>query len=133
MTATPIYAQTPIFTAIAISATANTSRATSVGVPTSGVLISPNTNTNGIRVDQINVFGQGTTLAGQIIIWKYDGTNAYPVTEITVSVVVPTTTSVGFYTSLIPVNFVLQAGDKLYATSQVASQLVAVGINGGAF
>ena len=62
MTATPVFPQAPVSTSIALSATANTSRAVSTGVPTNAVLVSPNTNTNGVRVDQIFIQGTGTTI-----------------------------------------------------------------------
>ena len=132
-TATPIFAQVPISTAIAVSATANVSRAVSTGVPTNSVLISPNTNTGGIRIDQINIYGLGNTLAGQIIIWLFDGTSAWPIAEASVTATTPSTTVPGFYTNILPVNLVLGIGYKLYATSQVASQLVSVGISAGVF
>lgn len=133
MTATPVFTQTPISTCIALSATANTSRAVSTGVPTNGVLISPNTNTNGIRVDQIFINGTGTTLAGQVVIWLYDGTNGYPIDELSVTAVTPSTTAPAFQLQENYSGFVLQPTYKLYATSQVASQLASVGMIGGAF
>jgi len=133
MTATPVFTQTPISQAVALSATANTSRAVSTGVPTNGVLISPNTNTNGIRVDQIFIQGTGTTLAGQVVIWLYDGTNGYPIDELAVTVVTPSTTAPAFQLQKNYSGFVLSATHKLYATSQVASQLALVGMVGGAF
>lgn len=133
-TATPIFPQTPISTAIAVSATANTSRAPSTGFPTNGVLISPNTNTNGVRVDKIMVNATGTTLAGIICIWLFDGTTAWIIDEILVSAVTANTNStVGFQTSRSYADLVLAPGCKLYATSQVASQLVSVGMTGGAY
>ncbi len=132
-TPTPIYPQTPVSTMIALSATANTSRAQVVGVPTNGVLISPNTNTNGVRVDQIEVQGTGTTLAGQVVIWLYDGTNSNPIDEITVSVVTPSTTAPAFTAIKTYTNLVLGPSCKLYATSTVASQLASVGMMGGSF
>ena len=86
MTSTPVFAQTLVSSMIALSSSANTSRAVvSAGTPTNGVLVSPSTNTNGIRVDQIMIQGTGTTIAGQVVIWLYDGTNSYPIDELTIS------------------------------------------------
>ncbi len=131
-TPTPAYPQTPVSTMLAVSATANTGRSQIAGTPTNGILISPNTNTNGVRVDEIDVQGTGTTLAGQIIIWLYDGTNSNPIDEISVTVVTPSTTSAAFQATKVYTNKVLGPSCKLYATSTVASQLVSVGMMGAA-
>ena len=134
MTATPVFPQAPVSTSIALSATANTSRAVSTGVPTNAVLVSPNTNTNGVRVDQIFINGNGTTIAGLVVLWLYDGTNAYPIDEFTITAVTPnTTTTPAFVYSEYYSGFVLQPTYKLYATSQVASQVASIGMIGGAF
>lgn len=130
----PIAAQTPVSLSIALSATANTSRAVSTGVPTNAVLVSPSTNTNGVRVDQIFINGNGTTIAGLVVLWLYDGTNAYPIDEFTITAVTPnTTTTPAFVYSEYYSGFVLQPTHKLYATSQVASQVASIGMIGGAF
>ena len=134
MTATPVFPQAPVSTSIALSATANTSRAVSTGVPTNAVLVSPSTNTNGVRVDQIFINGNGTTIAGLVVLWLYDGTNAYPIDEYAITAVTPnTTTTPGFIYSEYYSGFVLQPTYKLYATSQVASQVASIGMIGGAF
>lgn len=133
-TPTPIFPQTPVSTSIALSATANTSRAVSTGVPTNAVLISPNTNTNGVRVDQIFIQGTGTTIAGLVVLWLYDGTNGFPIDEFTVTAVTPnTTTTPAFQLIEFYSGFVLQPTYKLYATSQVASQVASIGMLGGAY
>ncbi len=131
---TPIFAQTPVSVGVSVSATANTSRAVvSAGTPTNGVLMTPGTNTNGIRIDQITATGTGTTVAGQIVIWLYDGTNSYPLFEISVPVVTASTTAPAYQSNVIPTNLVLAPSCKLYATSTVASQLVSLMTSGGAF
>lgn len=129
----PIAAQVPVSLAIALSATANTSRAVSTGIPTNAVLISPATNTNGVRVDQIFIEGTGTTLAGQVVIWLYDGTNGFPIDELAITVVTPSTTAPAFQLLKFYSGFSLQPSQKLYATSQVASQLAVVGMLGGTY
>lgn len=134
MTSTPAFIQTPVSILTALSATANTSRAVAAGTPTNGVLISPNTNANGVRVDQLRVQGTGTTVAGQVVIWLYDGANSTPIEEFTVPAVTPNTTTTPAHKELRNFDgFVLQAGCKLYATSQVASQLAAAGMIGWAY
>lgn len=134
MTATPVFTQTPVSLSIALSSTANTSRAVSTGVPTNAVLVSPSTNTNGVRVDQIFINGNGTTIAGLVVLWLYDGTNSYPIDEFTITAVTPnTTTTPAFTYSEYYSGFVLQPTHKLYATSQVASQVASIGMIGGAF
>lgn len=129
----PIAAQVPVSLSIALSATANTSRAVSTGVPTNAVLISPATNTSGVRVDQISINGTGTTVAGQVVIWLYDGTNGYPIDELAITVIAPSTTVAAFQLLKPYSSFNLQPTHKLYATSQVASQLAVVGMLGGAY
>jgi hypothetical protein len=134
VTSTPIFAQTPFGITNAVSATANTSRSKSAAaVPTNGVLITPNTNTNGIRLDKISLIGNGTTLAGVVIIWAYDGTDAYVFDEFVVTVVTPSTTASGFTTSKTYDSVIFGPNFKLYATSTVASQLVNVAAFGGAY
>jgi hypothetical protein len=133
VTATPIFAQTPVSLLAAINVTANTSRAVSTGIPTSGVLISPSTNTNGVRVDQFIIQGTGTTIAGQVVIWLYDGTNGFPILELPITAVTPSTTTGAFYSLTTVTSFVLAPSYKLYATSQVASQVAVIGMNGGAY
>lgn len=133
MTPTPVFAQTLVSQAVALSATANTGRTVVAGTPTNGVLISPNTNTNGVRVDKIFINGTGATLLGQVVIWLYDGTNSYPIDELAITVVTPSTTAPAFQLTKSYEDLTLQPTHKLYATSQVASQLAAIGMFGGAF
>ena len=134
-TPTPIYAQTPVSTSIALSATANTSRTpTSAALPTNAVLVSPSTNTNGVRVDSIQLCGTGTTVAGVVCVWLVDSSNnANVVDELTVSVVTPSTTATCFTATKLYNGWVLAPGYKLYATSQVSSQLCSIGMFGGAY
>ena len=87
-----------------------------------------------MRVDRIFIDGTGTTLAGQVVLWLYDGTNGFPIDEFTVSVVTPnTTTTPAFSLSRMYSDLVLAPNYKLYATSQVASQLAVIGMVGGVF
>lgn len=135
VTSTPSYPQNPISQAVAVSSTANTSRTpTSAALPSNAVLVSPSTNTNGVRLDAIQVAGTGTTVAGQIILWLVDSSNnANVVDEITVSAVTPSTTAPTFLTTKYYTSWVLGAGYKLYATSTVSSQLASVGMFGAAW
>lgn len=91
MTATPIFAQTPI-TAIATltSPTAITSRANITGV--TGLTALSQATTNGLRVDSIKVKSKGTSIAGILMIWLNDGITSYLFDEIDLTAITGSTT-----------------------------------------
>ena len=91
VTATPIFAQSPIIGHASVpTPTAITSGASISG--TTGLTQVTATTTNGMRVDWIRVVGQTTTAAAVIYIWLYDGTTSILIDEILVAAATPSTT-----------------------------------------
>jgi hypothetical protein len=86
MASAPIYIGSPQTWQAALSA-ANTNRdatGTIVDVVSGG--------SSGSRLDKIRVVASGTTSAGVIRLYLYDGTNTYLIKEIVVSAITPSTT-----------------------------------------
>jgi hypothetical protein len=130
VTATPIFAQTPFIATLDLSAqTACTTRAPTATASLAGANIVQfvGTSTNGRRIDAIQVNACGTSMttanaANVVGIWRWDGTKAYLIAEVTVTAVTPSTTSPAFTTTLTfaqPLN--LPAADKLYASVGVTT------------
>lgn len=86
MTATPVFAQTPsVQIATLTSPSAITSRANITG--TTGLVLLTVTTTNGTRVDSITVKSKGTSIAGIVYIWLYNGTTSFLYDEIDLSAI----------------------------------------------
>lgn len=73
-----------------VAATPITSRADIVG--TTGLVKLTDTTAEGIRVDAIRVKCKGTSVAGLISIWLYDGTTSRIIDEIAIGAVTANTT-----------------------------------------
>ena len=126
MTATPVYVQTPA-SAVGLVSTAVTSRAKKSTPFTNFVEICAAT-TNGKRVRAITVKAAGTTAAGLVFIWLYDGTDCYLVDEITVDAVTASATVPSYQTTKIydttvnpPID--LAPTHKLYATTTITQDI----------
>ena len=146
VTSTPIFAQTPYVKTLSMAAQdACTTRAPTATGSTAGayiVLFVP-TSTNGLRIDsiQVNACGTGitTTNATNIVgIWADDGTNAYLITEILVTVVAPSTLIAAFtttYTFPIPLNLPAAFTLKASVTVQTSAGGTALQVTafGGAY
>jgi|SRR6478609_3613615 len=128
MAADPAFASTPRHSAASVSATADTSRTsitTSVDVFTAG--------SSGSKIESIVFEGTGSTLAGVVVIWIYDGSTNHVLYEEAVTVVAASTTVAAYRTERTFDNLFLPSGYKLKATSQVANQLIKVHAFGGDF
>lgn len=91
MTNTPVFTQTPaIEIATLTTPTAVTSRANITG--TTGLVALVATSTNGKRLDRISVKSKGTSLAGILSVWLYNGTTSFLWDEIDLTAVTPSTT-----------------------------------------
>ena len=91
MTATPVFAQTPATEIATLTTpTAITTRTNITG--TTGLVALAATSTNGKRIDGITVKSKGTSLAGILSVWLYDGTTSYLWDEIDLTAVTPSTT-----------------------------------------
>lgn len=131
MTATPIFAQTPIVAiATLTSPTAITSRANITGV--TGLVKLTDTTTNGLRVDGITVKGKGTSVSGEVYIWLYDGTTSYLIEEIDISAVTGSATLASFIGSKYPSGWNLKPTQQLYVSVSTV-QDVNVFAFGGAY
>lgn len=72
----------------------------------------------GTRVDSITMVATGTTTTGVIRLWKYLGSgNAALISETLVPAVVPSTSQAVWSAEQAPVNFALEAGESLYAST----------------
>ena len=105
MTNLPVFTQSPVVgIATLTSPTAITSRANITG--TTGLTQLTPTSTNGKRVDAITVKGKGTSVAGIVFVWIYNGTTSYIFDEIDVTAITGSTTLDSFtltksYTTLV--------------------------------
>jgi hypothetical protein len=131
MTATPVFAQTPkTFIATLTTPTAITSRANITG--TTGLVKITDTTTNGFRLDNITVKSKGTSVAGFVSIWMYDGTTSFLWKEISVSAITASTTTASFESSTDYTNTNLVPTEQLYISVTV-QQDVNVYANGGSY
>lgn len=111
-----------------MSATADTSRtapSTVVTILTAG--------SGGTKIESLVFEGTGTTLAGVIVVFIYDGSTYHAFYEEAVTAVTASTTAAAYRTERTFDNLVLKSGESLRVTSQVANQLCKVHAFGGDF
>jgi hypothetical protein len=128
MAADPIFATTPNIDSGQVSATADTSltaTTTYTTVFTAGA--------SGSKIEEIVFQGVGSTLAGVVRIFIYNGSTVRLLWEEAVTVVSSSTTAATYRTSRQFDNLVLEAGWTLRVTSAVANQLIAVHVFGADF
>jgi len=131
MTNTPVFAQTPkLFVATLTSPTAVTSRANITG--TTGLTKLTDLQTNGLRVDSIQVVSKGTSSAGIVFVWLYDGTTSYLWDQIDISAVTGSTTLDSIAVSKTYTSKNLTPSQQLYVSISV-TQDVNVFLDGGAY
>ena len=127
---TPIYPLAPRCAASTlVSTTALTARTIVTGV--TGLTLVSAMGANGTRVDQIIVKGSGTTVAGQLDFWIYNGTSSWLFKSVPVTVVTATTTLDSFEATLSFSNLILPSTHSIYFSSQVAAQLCHAILLGG--
>jgi hypothetical protein len=131
MATTPAFAATPVVGHASPSATADAEYG-STNAPAHAVSLLAG-GTNGTKVEQIDVVGTGVTVAGNLIVFIYDGSTYWGVDCFTVTVVTPSTTVAPFFLSHTYNNLFVPSGSSLYITSAVASQIVNVNAYGGNF
>lgn len=131
MTNTPVFAQTPkLFVATLTSPTAVTSRANITG--TTGLTKLTDLQTNGLRVDSIQVVSKGTSSDGIVFVWLYDGTTSYLWDQIDISAVTGSTTLDSIAVSKTYTSKNLTPSQQLYVSISV-TQDVNVFLDGGAY
>jgi hypothetical protein len=107
MASSPAYTATPRTERATISA-ANTNRdgtGTIVNLFTAGV--------NGSRVERITICATGTTTAGMIRFFLYDGTNFDLWREVSVTAITPSGTVIAYYFQISNLAFILSSGKSL--------------------
>lgn len=81
---------------------------------------------NGIKIDEVDVYGIGVTIAGMCQLYLHDGTNYHAFTTIAITGVTPSAT-VAPFSSIVPYDTLeLPSGWSLRAASFVASQVALV-------
>jgi len=84
------------------------------------------TTTNGVRIDKIFAKGCSTsitaaTVAQTITIWEWDGITAFPIDELLVTAVTPSTTVASYQGQVVYTNFVLPPTHALYASTSITT------------
>lgn len=124
VTATPIFAQTPVIGKATLTGpTPITSRANITG--TIGLTQLTPVSTNGKRVDWFRTQSKGTSLAGLIFLWMYDGTTSSLIDEIVLPAgVTPSTTAAGMKAdTYYPLPIALPPTYQLFVSVTVAQDL----------
>lgn len=126
MATSPQFAATPNIGSNVLSSSANasyTSPTNTVTVATAGA--------NGTKIEEVVFIGTGTTVAGVVGLFLYDGTTYHFFDSILVSVITPSTTQTPFRQANTYSNLELKSGWTLVAASFVSSQLINVVATGG--
>ncbi len=124
-----ITAQNPYAAALSLAAvTACTTRAptATASLAAANILLLSAPTTNGLRIDRIRVKGSSSamtvgTASQTVIIWLWDGTNAWVFDEIIVSAVTPSTTTPSFLIEQQYVGLVIPATWAVYASTTVTT------------
>jgi hypothetical protein len=124
----PQFAGTVLMGAISVSASADTSYT----APTNAVTV-VSAGTSGSKIDEIDFQGTGTTIAGTITVFLFDGSIYHLYDNVPVPAVTASTTVIAWRLSKTYANLVLLSGWSLRCATTVASQLVKVSAFGGSF
>lgn len=128
MATAPQYAGTVLMGSGAVSATADTSYTAPTNITT---IVTA--GTSGSKIDEIVFMGDGSTVAGTVNVFLFDGSNYHiydsvGVVAVTAGAQAPPWRMVKTYANLLIAN-----GWSLRVTSTVASQLIVVSAFGGSF
>lgn len=145
MSLSPAFASTPLLVNASLAATtACTTRAptASAGLAAANILLFVPTQTNGWRLDSIRVKGCSSAItaptAAQIIgIWDFDGTTAWLIDELLVSVITPSTTVASYQALSVYNGLFIPSTHSLYMsttiTTTAATTALLITASGGAF
>jgi hypothetical protein len=118
----PIFPNVPIIgIASLVSNTAVTARTVITG--TTGLTQLTTTSTNGTRIDAITVKAQGTSVAGLLDIWVYNGTSSYLYDEIAYAAVTANTVTQSNVATQTYTTLTLPPTYQLYVSQQVSSNV----------
>ena len=127
--AAPIFPVAPIVgIATLTTATAVTTRANIVG--TTGLVVLTATSTFGTRIDQITVKSKATSVASNVFIWLYNGTNSHLFDELDVVAITASTTADSYTLSKTYNNLVLPPTFQLYVSETVQTDLTVFAFGG---
>jgi len=108
MAANPSYAATPRASSVIVPATNDTS----LTAPTNyALLFTP--GASGSKVEEIDVLGLGTTVAGRLNLFIYDGTNINLIDQYILIAITPSTTQQVFRRSFAYSNLFVPSGSVL--------------------
>lgn len=142
---TPIFPIVPYAASASLAAvTACTTRAPTATASLAGanIFALTTTQTNGVRIDAITIKACSTaftsaTVAQTVTIWLHDGTTAWPIDEILITAVTPSTTAASFTTTRLYNNMILPSTHSLYMSTSVtttaSTTALAVTAQGGAY
>ena len=125
-----VLAQTPYLVNLSLAAvTACTTRAptATASLAAANIFLLVPASTNGCRIDQIRIKACSSaitapTAAQMVTIWEWDGTNAYPIDEILVSIVTPAVSAtISFQILQQYQGLVLPLTHALYASTTVTT------------
>lgn len=114
MAAAPAFAATPRCASVSI-ATANTNRD---GTGTIGTLFTA--GSSGSKVEEVRITGAGTTTAGMVRLFLYDGSTYYLLTEVPVAAVTPSASVPAFMSNIVYDNLVMPTGWSLRVSTHNA-------------
>lgn len=126
MSVDPAFAATPRHEAALLSTSADTSRT----APSNAVTVLTAAS-SGTKVEEVVFEGTGTTVAGIVCLFIYDGANYNLFDEQVITVVTASTTAAAGRWVRLYDNLVLRSGESLRASSQVANQPIKVHAFGG--
>ena len=130
VTSTPIFPQTPSMDVATLTgATAITGRGNITG--TTGLVALVPATTNGYRLDSLTLKWKGSSVAGMVGIWVYDGTTSYLWKEFDAGAVVTASTTVGAKEmSTDYTNVVLTSTKSLWVSQTVSQDLTVFAVGG---
>ena len=128
-------ATSPIFPNVPIIGLANVSGQTAVTARTpitgtTGLVKLTDTSTNGTRVDAITVKATGTSVAGLLDIWIYNGTTSFLFDEIAYAAVTANTITVSNVATTTYATLTLPPTYQLYVSQQVTSNCAVFAFGG---
>lgn len=129
MSADPQFTSTPRHACVQVSTTADTSRTN----PTTSAVNLFTAGANGSRIEELDIVAYGTTVAGVLCFFIYDGTTFHDFLEVAIPVVTPSATVPVYRRAFTFENLVLKSNEYLRVTSQVANQYAKVHAFGGDF
>jgi hypothetical protein len=130
MAASPAFAATPNRGFGLVSATLDTSLTAPTNVTTIFTA-----GASGSKVDEIDLTGVGTTAAGVVNVFLYDGANYHLIDQFLVTGVTSSTTAIAFSAKHTYENLLLVSGDSIRVTNTVAGNqsLISCIASGGDF